>query len=196
MSKEVWSCDNVRLNYPILVKFQVIRFSGDLKFIIKLNVVFTLCNFRNGQIKINWKFKRTKTTLSDWIVRLVLFHCQFRAETVDSVDWYESQWWLNTTKNGSVKWKNGGRNRTKVYIYPSYGIDEPKTTTIRASTSAITTSTTSNSIASAINLTTTDDESSIILPGTFGQFQSCNIKWKSDIQLSIQLKCFIRFKSF
>lgn len=97
----------------------------------------------------------------------------FDEEIVDSVDWYESQWWLNATKNGSLKWKNGGRNRTKVYIYPSYGIDEPKTTTVRASTSAVTTSA-SNSIASAINLTsTTEDETLIILPGTFER--SCSV---------------------
>lgn len=80
------------------------------------------------------------------------------------MDWYESQWWLNATKNETSKWKNGGRNRTKVYIYPSYGIDDPKTTTIRASTSAVITSAT-NSIAPAINVTTTDDETLIILPG-------------------------------
>lgn len=80
------------------------------------------------------------------------------------MDWYESQWWLNATKNGSLKWKNGGRNRTKVYIYPSYGIDEPKEITVRTSTTSITTSAT-HSIASTINPTTTDDETLIILPG-------------------------------
>lgn len=96
------------------------------------------------------------------------------------VDWYESQWWLNATKNETSKWKNGGRNRTKVYIYPSYGIDDPKTTTIRASTSAVITSAT-NSIAPAINVTTTDDETLIILPGIWEQFILLNV------QLNFQL---------
>lgn len=67
------------------------------------------------------------------------------------MDWHETQWWLNATKNESSKWRNtSSRNRTKVYIYPSYGhfdeIDLLKTT-VR--------SITSNS----------NDESNAILPG-------------------------------
>lgn len=70
------------------------------------------------------------------------------------VDWYESQWWLNATKNGGSKWKSSsGRNRTKVYIYPSYGhfddIESPKTT-IPTTTA---------------NTTISNEETLIILPG-------------------------------
>lgn len=73
------------------------------------------------------------------------------------MDWYESQWWLNATKNGSSKWKNAsGRNRTKVYIYPSFGhfddIELPKTT-VRTTTSTV-------------NNTIPTEETLIILPGT------------------------------
>lgn len=73
------------------------------------------------------------------------------------MDWYESQW-LNTTKNGVSKWKNANaavRNRTKVYIYPSFGhfdeIDVPKTT-IRTTTTSV-------------NSTILDEDTLIILPG-------------------------------
>lgn len=98
------------------------------------------------------------------------------------MDWYEPQWWLNATKNGSLKWKNGGRNRTKVYIYPSFGIDEPKPTTVRTSTSPITTLAI-DSFTPTTNLTTTDEETLIILPG----IRVGNSQLLSSVQLNFQL---------
>lgn len=107
------------------------------------------------------------------------------------VDWYESQWWLNATKNGSSQWKNGGRNRTKVYIYPSYGhfdeIDGPKTTTHRTSSVAVATSATSTN-ASLVNHAATDGETLIILPGSIRQQHNLhsiyatgkNVAWKTE----------------
>lgn len=86
-----------------------------------------------------------------------IFDCCFDFNKI--VDWYESQWWLNTTKNAASKWKSAnsaGRNRTKVYIYPSFGhfdeIDVPKTT-VRTTTTTV-------------NSTIPDEDTLIILPGT------------------------------
>lgn len=103
------------------------------------------------------------------------------------MDWNESQWWLNTTKNESLKWKSGGRNRTKVYIYPSYShfddIDIPNRTTVRAS-SVVTTSV-ANTIATTINHTTNDEESLIILPGI----------WITKEHVQLNFQACIRFHS-
>lgn len=72
-----------------------------------------------------------------------------------TVDLYESQWWLNTTKLGSSKWKTPfTRNRTKVYIYPSYkhfeDIELPRTTVRSITTNATTIS---------------DENAYVVLPG-------------------------------
>lgn len=95
------------------------------------------------------------------------------------MDWHESQWWLNATKNESLKWKNtSSRNRTKVYIYPSYGhfdeIDLLKTT-VR--------SITSNS----------NDESNAILPGITVdiKFLDCLQSFRSD---NISFRIFSKLK--
>lgn len=69
------------------------------------------------------------------------------------MDWNESQWW-DAAKNGSTKRKSASvRNRTKVYIYPSYGhFDDNQVG--RAPTPTIT-----------FNNTSIDDKSLVILPG-------------------------------
>lgn len=73
------------------------------------------------------------------------------------MDWYESQWWLDATKNGSSKWKSAsGRNRTKVYIYPSYSHFDDIETTVKTTTVRTTT----------VDSTTSDDGAYIILPGS------------------------------
>lgn len=76
------------------------------------------------------------------------------------MDWYEAQWWLDATKNGSSKWKSAsGRNRTKVYIYPSYNHFDDVDSTVKSSSTTTTIQTTT------ANGTTTEDGTYIISPG-------------------------------
>lgn len=79
------------------------------------------------------------------------------------MDWYETgQWWLDGTKNGSSKWKSSsGRNRTKVYIYPSYSHSDDVDFIKTSSASSISTTTIRSTTTNR-----TDEENLVILPGT------------------------------
>lgn len=99
------------------------------------------------------------------------------------VDWYESQWWQSATKNGNSKWESSSvRNRTKVYIYPSYGqideIDSPKTTTQTI----------------LFNSTHAHDEINIISPGN--RRSKVSGRLFRNINIQIFSGSFVRKKSF